>query len=210
MIEVVNGVRKDGREVTTILMAVQGLVIRKPMTEEFISRWAAGDEYARSLVEHGEVSVETVTDLVDEDGNDLPDEEREVFTPTAGPGDAGEEKAAPTGDSDAVERATKAEAKVKELQSELEAATSKVEESATNAEAASSSAEGLAAKVEELQKELEAATAPQAFPYDKLTPEALQAEADKRAVTPLTGTGSNGNVVKADLVKALTEADAAK
>lgn len=44
--------------------------------------------------------------------------------------------------------------------------------------------------------------------YDKASPEELQAETDRRGVTPEKGSGANRNVVKADLVKALEEDDA--
>lgn len=46
--------------------------------------------------------------------------------------------------------------------------------------------------------------------YDKASPEALQAETDRRGVTPEKGSGANRNVVKADLVRALEEDDATK
>lgn len=54
----------------------------------------------------------------------------------------------------------------------------------------------------------DAANAP-AMDYSRLSPEALEAEVAKRGLTPL-GTGSSGNVLKVDNVKALTEDDAAK
>lgn len=66
--------------------------------------------------------------------------------------------------------------------------------------------EGLKARVRELEEELKAAkSSPN---YDKLSPEALQAEADKRGVAPQKGSGKDGNVVKSDLVQVLEEDDA--
>lgn len=47
--------------------------------------------------------------------------------------------------------------------------------------------------------------------YADTSPEALQAEVDRRGIgDSVTGTGANGNVVKADLVKALDADDAAR
>jgi hypothetical protein len=66
---------------------------------------------------------------------------------------------------------------------------------------------------EDLVAELEARddyTPPAPFDYDKLKVEQLEQVIEARkAALEVTGTGKDGDVVKADLVKTLTDADAA-
>lgn len=171
MVEVVNGVR-DGREITSTIIAREGQVIEKDMTSDFVERWRSEEPYARSIAEYG--NVETVP--ADEEG----EEDRKVFVATALPEPEETPSSRPveaSTDAELIERVQKADDRVKELEGELATAE-------------------------------EAASAPQAIPYERLSSEALAVEADKRGVTPASGSGKDGNVVKLDLVKALQEADA--
>lgn len=207
MVEVVNGKRGD-REITTTLIIGAGQVIDKPLTANFVERWAKGGEYERSLFEHGRVELHLFTDLVDEDGKNIPDEERPVFVVTAGPGDAATVESSSDPDPDALKRAEAAEASLATAQSEIDDLKLKVEAAENTATTMLSEAKADAdAKISSLQADLDEAeaVAASALSYNELSPEALQAEVDKKGLTP-TGTGSNGNIVKADLVKALLEA----
>lgn len=89
-------------------------------------------------------------------------------------------------------------ARVTELEGERDEAISRI----------SGAEERIESLVEQLEEAQEAASAPQSIPYARLSKDALEAEAGARKDLVVTGTGADGNVLKDDLVKALTEDDA--
>lgn len=205
MIEILNGVTADGRELTSTAIVGEGQVIEKDLPKAYVQRYLDGDEYVRSTVEYGEIETqvdEDGNDVVDEDGNDV-----KGFVPKGGPEAPEGSASAPAANLQDADEA--AQARIQELEDALGKASNDLSSSSSSLDEASGRIAELEAKVDELEKDLDEASAPQAFPYDKLSSEALAVEAERRGVTPASGSGSNGNVVKADLVKALTEADAA-
>lgn len=76
MIEILNGVREDGKEMTTTIIAREGELIRKDLPKAFVRAYDNNDERVRSLVERVEITTE-----VDEDTG----EETEVVTAVGKP-----------------------------------------------------------------------------------------------------------------------------
>jgi hypothetical protein len=182
MAEQVIGTDPQGRESVLYGIHAQDEVLRRNPTRDFIRRYEEGEEFARSIVEYGE--LETVTDT-DDKGNET---ERQVWVAKQVP---------------------------KELLKQPSGAAASQSQGQQSGQ--SNGVDALRARIEDLEREkaeLEKAKGQDGgvadVPYDKLSPEALHAEAEKRGVLPKEGSGSgkDGNVVKADLVKALEEHDA--
>lgn len=191
MIEVVMGNRPDGSEYTTTQIVHQGQVIKGELSSGMIERYDGNEAYVRSIVERVSITE-------DEDGEP-------VVTPAGKPEP---DESDSMSSKDLIERNAKLEGDW--VEAEKEVSSLKDERDGLQATIVD-----LQAKVDDLTKEndeydkaLEEATAPKPFDYSLLSPEAVQAEVTKRGLT-VTGTGSKGNVLKDDNVKALQEADAA-
>jgi hypothetical protein len=205
MLEIVQGLRTlsggGQQEVTSVIIARQGQILKEDLSADLRKRYREDDPVIRPMVEYGEISYEEP----EEEGG----EPKLVFTAVGIPpedgGTSGESASESSGDSepadDSAEVATLKE-QVAKLQGDLEMALKSNEELVGELKVASESLDAAAA-------DLDAATAPQPVPYEKLSAEALQVEADKRGLT-VAGSGAGGNVLKADNVKALQEADAAE
>lgn len=182
-LEVEFGVQSDadGREspIRKVVVARAGQPLSGELAPHLVKRWEEGEEHIRSLVDRLDEDGNIVsTEAFSVDESKLSDEERDYIS---------EAKAA-------VERA---QAEADEARSETESSTTALQES-------NDKVSELEARVSELEAE---AAVPQVFNWDHLSPEALSAEANKRGLT-VTGTGKDGNVIKADNVAALTEDDA--
>lgn len=242
MLEAVNGIDKDGRELVSTAIYRENQILTKDLPREYVKRYLDNDPTVRATVEYGTVEM-----VEDEEGEEIP-----RFTATGGPdleeSPSSSPAAQPSGSGDDGDTASlktkvaeleatasqfdaaygKATTRISELEGELETAkealataqteleaarsesTSKLEESERDGEQAHADLTAARAEVEEIKQALEQAeeAATSGLSYNDLSVEALTIEADKKGVTPAegSGTGSGGNIVKADLVKALTEA----
>lgn len=176
------------REQTTIQVTFQGQVFEGDISADMRRRFVDGDPYMRSILEYGEVEHET-----DKDGNDA-----KSFVPKGIDGSA----IVSTNDPDTIVRAQQAEKKAAKLQVAAD-------ELALKAAGDKDEIAALTAQVADLEDALKEAgsSSGSTLSLDDLSSEALAAEAEKRGVE-VVGSGSTGNVLKKDLVRALEEARA--
>lgn len=169
------------REATNIQVTFQGQVFEGDIGAGMRQRYVDDDPYLRSILEYGEVEHST-----DADGNTV-----KTFVPKGIDGSA----VISANDPDLLARAQEAEARAAALQKQ-------VDDLSVEAARAADEIVGLREQVAEWE-----AQTGSTLSLDDLSTEALQAEADKRKLE-VVGTGSTGNVLKKDLVKALEEARA--
>lgn len=196
MLEVVNGVGRDGREKTTMVIARENDILEKEIAQDMRDRYDAGDEYVRSILQRGTV-------VVDDDGNKalVPEEIADV-DPESISDDAVERAEAAEGEL------TAARSQISQLEADLAAAQQKV--ATTQSELNTRSREALQ-ELEALTREKDAAkeVAAGALAYGDLSKEALEAEATQKGVTVTRADGKDGEPLKSDYVTALEAARSA-
>lgn len=153
------------REITQIVIARAGQVIDKDLSKSMKDRYEAGDDYVRSIVEYGEMELQTV------EGEDGKNEEKLVFVPKGISNADGEE--VPETD----EALVAANASLRDEKASLEAQLSEAKNHAGELEAqvadltnggstAVAQIEALQTQVNELTQQLDEATAAPAGQYD--------------------------------------------
>lgn len=183
------------REASNIVVTFQGQVIENDISADMRQRYIDNDPYVRSILEYGEIDHGT-----DGDGNPT-----KTFVPKGIDGsavvDGGSQEAADL-------QAEVAQLKADAVKAAEDAAKGADESSASIAEREAKVAD-LEGQVESLKEEIDAldAQASGTLSFDDLSSEALAAEIEKKGI-PVVGSGSTGNVLKKDMVKALEEARA--
>lgn len=193
MLEIVNGLSRDGTEKTTMVIARENDIVEKELSADLTRRYDEGDEYVRSILQRGTV-------VTDDDGNKalVPEDTVEVDSDEVA--------------TDAVERAeaaegelTAAKSKISTLESELSTAQQNLAAAQSDLETARREA---TEQIEALTTEKDAAeeVAAGALSYSDLSKEALEAEAAQKTVTVTRADGKDGEPLKSDYVTALEAA----